>query len=237
MASFAEQSSAEHHRNVAAGGPRALVFGASDGLITNASLILGFAGAATDPGLIRLAGFAGLAAGAFSMAAGELVSMQAQRELLERELAVEREALLSDPEEEERELAAIYVAKGLDATLAADLAKVQMRDPALALEAHAREELGIDPAQLGSPLQAAVVSFAAFAVGAIIPLLPWMFASGKIATWTSIGASACAAFGLGAVLGVFTGRSRIRSGLRSLGVAVLAASATWLIGLAVGVHL
>jgi VIT1/CCC1 family predicted Fe2+/Mn2+ transporter len=225
MASSAEQSSAEHHRNVAAGGPRALVFGASDGLITNASLILGFAGAATDPGLIRLAGFAGLAAGAFSMAAGELVSMQAQRELLERELA------------EERELAAIYVAKGLDATLAADLAKVQMRDPALALEAHAREELGIDPAQLGSPLQAAVVSFAAFAVGAIIPLLPWMFASGKIATWTSIGASACAAFGLGAVLGVFTGRSRIRSGLRSLGVAVLAASATWLIGLAVGVHL
>ena len=237
MLPLVEQSSSEHHRNVASGGARALVFGASDGLITNASLILGFAGAATDPGLIRLAGFAGLAAGAFSMAAGELVSMQAQRELLERELAIERAALLSDPEEEERELAATYIAKGLDVTLAADLAKVQMRDPALALEAHAREELGIDPSQLGSPLQAALISFAAFAVGAIIPLLPWMFASGKIATWTSITVSAGAAFGLGAVLGVFTGRSRIRSGLRSLGVAALAASATWLIGLAVGVHL
>lgn len=237
MARPLEQDPAEHHRNVAGGGPRALVFGASDGLVTNASLILGFAGAATSPGVVRLAGFAGLAAGAFSMAAGELVSMQAQRELLERELRVEREALAANPDAEEAELRAIYERKGIEPHLAADLAKVHMRDPELALEAHAREELGVDPRELGSPWQAAIVSFMAFALGAFLPLVPWLFTGGGVATWTSIGISAVAATGLGVVLGYFTGRSMLYSGARSLLVATAAALATYLIGRAVGVSL
>jgi len=161
-----------HHRDVRSGGARAAVFGVSDGLVTNVSLILGVAGAHPGGSIVRLTGVAGLVAGAFSMAAGEYLSMQAQRELLQRELEVERQSLRRAPEAERRELTAIYERRGLDPGLAAELVDEVMRDPDVALETHAREELGIDPGSLGSPWRAAVSSFVTFAVGALLPLLP-----------------------------------------------------------------
>jgi VIT1/CCC1 family predicted Fe2+/Mn2+ transporter len=210
------------------------VFGISDGLVTNVSLILGVAGAHPGGSVVRLTGLAGLVAGAFSMAAGEYVSMQAQRELLQRELEVERQALRKSPDTERRELTAIYESRGLEPALAQELAGEMMRDPDLALETHAREELGINPARLGSPLQAAVSSFVMFALGALLPLLPWLFGSGSAAILASVVIGAVAALAVGAALGVFTGRSPVRSALRQLGLAALAAGATYAVGRLVG---
>jgi vacuolar iron transporter family protein len=224
----------EEHRNVTSGGVRAAVFGMSDGLVTNVSLILGFAGAQPSASVVRLAGFAGLVAGAFSMAAGEYVSMTAQRELFERDLAIERRALAESPEDETRELIEIFKRKGLAPELAKRLASEVMSDPDLALETHAREEFGVDPSSLGSPLTATISSFLAFSVGAFIPLLPWLIGSGAAAVAWSIALSAVAALTLGAVLGGLTGRSRVRGALRQLGIATLAASVTYGVGRAVG---
>jgi vacuolar iron transporter family protein len=210
------------------------VFGISDGLVTNVSLILGVAGAHPGGSVVRLTGLAGLVAGAFSMAAGEYVSMQAQRELLQRELEVERQALSKSPDTERRELTAIYESRGLEPALAQELAGEMMRDPDLALETHAREELGINPARLGSPLQAAVSSFVMFALGALLPLLPWLFGSGSAAILASVVIGAVAALAVGAALGIFTGRSPVRSALRQLGLAALAAGATYAVGRLVG---
>jgi VIT1/CCC1 family predicted Fe2+/Mn2+ transporter len=224
-----------HHRDVQGGGARAAVFGISDGLVTNVSLILGVAGAHPTGSLVRLAGLAGLVAGAFSMAAGEYVSMQAQRELLQRELEIERHALHVNPETERRELTAIYESRGLEPSLARELAGEMMRDPELALETHAREELGINPARLGSPVQAAASSFLMFAVGALLPLLPWLFGSGTPAVLASVAIGVVAALGVGAALGGFTGRSTVRSALRQLALAAIAAGATYGIGKLVGV--
>ncbi len=162
------------------------MFGVSDGLVTNVSLILGVAGAHPAGDVVRISGLAGLVAGAFSMAAGEYVSMRAQQELLERELDVERQAIRKSPEAERRELTAIYEKRGVDPTAARELAGEMMRSPELALQTHAREELGINPAQLGSPFLAAVSSFVTFAVGALLPLLPWLFTSGTRAIWASV---------------------------------------------------
>ena len=145
------------------------------------------------PGVVRLAGLAGLIAGAFSMASGEYISMKGQAELLERELELEEREIQRHPEAERRELAAIYRQRGMTAEVADELANEMMRDPELALEAHAREELGIDPSQLGSPRQAAVSSFVAFCVGALVPLLPWFFAAGNGAVVASIVLGALAA--------------------------------------------
>ena len=139
-----------HHRDISGGGARAAVFGISDGLVSNVSLILGVAGASSSAGAVRLAGLAGLIGGAFSMAAGEYVSMRAQSELMERELDVERQAILSDPEDERRELAALYRARGIDADMAEELSSKMMRSPEIALETHAREELGYTPGETGS---------------------------------------------------------------------------------------
>jgi VIT1/CCC1 family predicted Fe2+/Mn2+ transporter len=224
----------EEHRNVTSGGPRAAVFGMSDGLVTNTSLILGFAGAHPAASVVRLAGLAGLVAGAFSMAAGEYVSMSAQRELFERELAVERRALEETPEGETQELIEIFKRKGLAPELASRLASEVMSDPELALETHAREEFGVDPASLGSPITATISSFVAFTVGAFIPLLPWLFGGGTAAVAWSICLSAIAALALGAVLGSLTGRSKVGSALRQLAIAALAAGVTYLVGHAVG---
>ena len=225
----------EHkHRDVQSGGARAAVFGVSDGLVTNVSLILGVAGAQPGAGVVRLTGLAGLVAGAFSMAAGEYVSMQAQRELLERELEVERQALDRAPGAEGDELTAIYTRRGIDPTLARELADEVMSDPELALETHAREELGINPQSLGSPWTAAVSSFVAFAFGALLPLLPWLFGSGAAATLASVVIGVVASLAVGWAVGYFTGRSRLRSALRQLAVATVAASVTFGIGRAVG---
>lgn len=224
-----------HHRNIQSGGARAAVFGASDGLVSNASLILGVAGAHPAGSVVGLAGLAGLVAGAFSMAAGELLSMQAQRELLQRELDMERQALRRSPQAERRELAAIYERRGLDPALARDLVEEVMRDPELALETHAREELGINPGELGSPALAALSSFVMFALGALVPLVPWLVTRGGPAIIGSVVAGAVASLVIGGLLGLLTGRSTWRSAMRQLGVAAVAAAVTYGIGRAVGV--
>ncbi len=169
------------------------------------------------------------------MASGEYLSMQAQRELFERELTIERRALAESPEHERAELAAIYRAKGVEAGLADELAATMMRDPELALDTHAREELGIDPDAIGSPWGSALISFVTFAVGALLPLLPWLWGSGQTAVVGSVAIGAVAALVVGALLGAFTGRSKVRSALRQLAVAALAASVTFGVGRLVGV--
>ena len=223
-----------HHRNVSGGGARAAVFGISDGLVSNVSLILGMAGAHSSAGAVRLAGIAGLVGGAFSMAAGEYVSMRAQSELMERELDVERRAIQADPEDERRELAALYRSRGIEADLAEELSVKMMRDPELALETHAREELGFTPGQTGKPFEAALSSFVMFAIGACIPLLPWLFTGGTAAILWSVALAAAASFGVGVALSFFTGRSWLWSACRQLLIAVAAAGVTYTVGRLVG---
>jgi len=220
---------------VGTGGARAAVFGVSDGLVTNVALILGIAGAHPSGSIVRLAGIAGLVAGAFSMAAGEYVSMKAQRELFERELALEHHEIQHRPEGERRELVRIYENRGIDPEIARRLAKEMMRTPELALETHAREELGINPNSLGSPVQAAVSSFATFAIGAFLPLLPWLVSTGTAAILGSVIIGAVAAVGVGAALALFTRRSLWRSALRQLVISAVAAGVTFGIGHAVGI--
>ena len=224
-----------HHRNIQGGTARAAVFGISDGLVSNVALILGVAGASPGPGVVRLAGLAGLIAGAISMAAGEFISMTAQAELLARELSMEAIELRRHPEHERRELVQIYRSRGVEPETAEQLATEMMRDPDLALETHAREELGIDPSQLGSPVGAAVSSFLAFAVGAFVPLVPWLVSRGGAALAASIVLGALSALGVGAALARFTGRSVARSAFRQLLWAAVPAAITYAIGAVVGV--
>jgi VIT1/CCC1 family predicted Fe2+/Mn2+ transporter len=226
----------EHHRDVQGGAARAAVFGVSDGLLTNVSLILGVAAANPAPGIVRLAGFAGLVAGAFSMATGEFVSMSAQRELLEREVAIEREELRRHPESEHRELVALYVSRGVPLPAAEQVATAIARDPELALEVHSREELGVTPGSTGSPRDAALSSFGSFCIGALVPLLPWFFASGTVAVVTSIVLGALMSLAVGVAVAAFTGRSRVRTAARQLLIAAVAAAVTYGVGTAVGVH-
>ncbi|MGH9081460.1 MAG: VIT1/CCC1 transporter family protein [Acidimicrobiales bacterium] len=223
-----------HHRDLRGGGARAAVFGVSDGLVSNVALILGMAGAHASAGAVRLAGLAGLIGGAFSMAAGEYVSMRAQSELMQRELDVERQAIHHDPEDERKELAAIYEGRGLDSGLAQELSVKMMRSPELALETHAREELGIDPEQTGKPVEAAISSFVSFALGAVIPLLPWLVTGGTVATRWSMVLGALAALAVGAALAHFTGRWWLWSALRQLVISAIAAAITYSIGHVVG---
>ena len=184
----------------------AAVFGISDGLVTNVSLVLGVAGANPGGSIVRLAGIAGLVAGSFSMAAGEYLSMTAQRELQERELEVERRALSDNPRGEAAELRGMYVRRGIEPGVAHEMVNEVMQDPDLALETHAREELGISTQNLGSPWQAAAASFVTFAVGAFIPLAPWLFTSGTLAIMLSVILGGLAAIGVGIVLARFTER-------------------------------
>ncbi|MDQ1445235.1 MAG: vacuolar iron transporter family protein [Acidimicrobiaceae bacterium] len=223
-----------HHRNIQGGTARAAVFGISDGLVSNVALVIGVAGAHPAASVVRLAGVVGLLGGAFSMAAGEFNSMQAQRELLERELEIERKELHRRPENERRELVQIYRSRGVDKELAEELATEMHRDPDLALETHAREELGIDPAELGSPGSAALASFITFAIGAVIPLMPWFFAQGTTAIWLSVALGLVASLAVGVGLSAFTGRSWLRTAARQLVVGVFAAGVPYLIGRAVG---
>lgn len=223
-----------HHRKVQGGAARAAVFGMSDGLVSNVCLILGVAGASTSPATVRLAGLAGLVGGALSMAAGEYVSMQAQKELLERELAMEWREIRRRPESERRELAALYRNRGIQADTAERMATEVSADPAVALETHAREELGIDPAELGSPYKAAGSSFFSFAVGALLPLVPWFFGRGAAAIGASVVIGVAAALAIGVALARFTGRSVIRTAARQLAVASVAAAVTFGVGKLVG---
>lgn len=218
------------HRDVTGGTARAAVFGVSDGLVSNVALILGVAAAAAERSNVLVAGVAGLLAGAASMAAGEYVSMKAQSELVERELEIERRSLDRQPGAETRELASIYRQRGLDDAQAMEMAEAVMVDPEVALEVHAREELGVDPDDTGNPIAAAVSSFIAFSIGAIIPLLPWFFAEGNGAILASALLGLVAATGVGVTLARFTERSAIRTAGRQVGWAVAACAVTWLIG-------
>ncbi len=222
------------HRNLQGGGARAAVFGVSDGLVSNVALILGMAGAHSSASAVRLAGVAGLIAGSFSMAAGEYVSMRAQSELMLRELDVERDAIRHEPEDERRELAAIYRSRGLDNDMADELSVKMMSDPELALETHAREELGINPDETGNPLQAAVSSFVMFALGAFIPLVPWLITGGTTAILWSVALTAVSAFAVGAALAVFTGRPWLWSATRQLLISGIAAGVTYGVGHLIG---
>lgn len=225
------------HRTSAGGSLRAAVFGANDGLVSNLALIMGVAGGTGSPSVILLAGVAGLVAGAGSMAAGEWVSVQSQRELYERELEVERWELATFPDDEREELELIYRAKGLSEEGAAELATAIMADPDVALDTLAREELGLNPGDLGSPWTAAVSSFLAFAAGAVIPVVPFLFATGPAAITASAVVSALALAAAGGVISLFTGRPVWRSALRMVLIGGGAATATFLIGSLVGVTL
>ncbi|WP_420639106.1 VIT1/CCC1 transporter family protein [Candidatus Poriferisocius sp.] len=224
-----------HHRKVTQGGYRAAVFGVSDGLVSNMAIILGFAGGTSGQGLVRLVGIAGLVAGAMSMAAGEYLSMQAQRELLERELERERREHARNPESEVEELAEIYESRGMEQAVAREMATNVMADPEKALEVHAREEMGIDPNELGKPLFASLSSFFSFALGAVLPLLPWFFGGGNGAIVGSIVLGAVGAILVGSALAVATNRSVVRGSLRHLVFVAATAAATFGIGSAVGV--
>ena len=225
------------HRTGQSGTLRAVIFGVSDGLVSNTSLVMGVAGAATagKSRFILLAGIAGLLAGAFSMAAGEYISMQSQRELYERQIALERAELEMMPAEEQAELATIYRSKGFDAAEADAIAERLFRDPEHALDTLIREELGLDPDELGSPWGAAGGSFLAFAVGAVIPVLPFLFIAGQAAIVVSLVLSLLAMFAVGVGVSLLTGRGAIFSGLRQVGIGAAAAAVTFLVGRVIGV--
>lgn len=218
------------HRNVQGGASRAAVLGAGDGLITNVSLILGVAGASTAASPVRLAGVAGLLAGAFSMAAGELVSVRAQDELVQRELDVERQEIAEHPNAERRELAAMYTAQGVSPKDSETVASILSRYDQVAFDTHARLELGVDPQAAGSAVQASVASFLSFATGAFLPLIPWLFFGGTKAVFISICIGAVTAAALGAAIGAFTGRGMFRTAMRQLVAAVVAAGITFGVG-------
>jgi VIT1/CCC1 family predicted Fe2+/Mn2+ transporter len=227
------------HRAGNTGTVRAAIFGVSDGLVSNAALVMGIAGATTASGqgsFVVLAGVAGLLAGAFSMAAGEYVSMRSQTELLERQIELERAELEAMPEEEEAEIAAIYHARGFPDDEAKAIAKRLMADPKVALDTLVREELGLDPEELGSPWGAAISSFLAFAVGAFVPLLPFILLTASTALFASIALTAVALFSVGAAVSLLTGKSAIYTGVRQLAIGAAAAAITYAVGSLIGVN-
>lgn len=222
------------HRSDRSGAVRAAVFGVSDGLVSNAALVMGFAGSGVGRSTVVLAGLAGLLAGAFSMAAGEYVSMSSQREMFERELDLEARELDEFPEEEREELVLIYQAKGLGAQEAEQLADRLMVDRQTALDTLAREELGLDPDALGSPWTSALSSLLTFALGAAVALVPYLVASGSVALVAAIAAVTVALVAVGAGTGLLNGRSPVRSGMRQLLVGGLAVTITYVVGALLG---
>lgn len=229
--------SEENVNNAQSGTLRAAVFGVNDGLVSNLSLVMGIAGASAESKYVLLAGVAGLLAGAFSMGAGEYVSMRVQREVFEKMIAEEKRKQATLPEEERIKLQTIYEGKGIPTEQAALLSRTVMADEKLALETHVREELGLNPDELGSPWGAAASSFFAFVGGAIIPVLPYIFSSGVTAFILSIGLSGFGLLAVGAALSFVTGKSLIFSSLRMLGIGSSAAAVTYLVGYLLGVSI
>ncbi len=223
------------HRDVAGGWLRPAVFGAMDGLVSNLSLITGVAAGVTNPHLVVLSGLAGLVAGAFSMAVGEYTSVASQAELVKAEIDIEKREIARRPEAEEAELAGLYRKRGLPEPLAREVARQLSANHEVAWRVHAREELGVAPDDLPSPYVAAFSSFASFAAGAVVPLLPYLL--GAHALWISLGLSAVALFLPGAAVGRMTSRTPLASGVRQLALGAAAAGVTYLIGSAVGVGL
>ncbi len=226
---------AESWHRGGAGNLRAIVFGASDGLVSNLSLVMGVAGATSDPSFILLSGIAGLLAGAFSMAAGEYISVRSQVEVLERQIALERAELAAIPDEEFEELVAIYQTKGMPEEDARRFATHIFSDPELALTTLVREELGLDREGMSSPWAAAGGSFLAFCVGAIIPVIPFLFGSGPVPLLVSFVISLVALFVLGALVSLLTGRNLVFSGMRQVGIGAAAAIVTFIVGRVIGV--
>ena len=224
------------HRAGRSGTLRAVIFGVSDGLVSNLSLVMGVAGASSGEGhFILLAGIAGLLAGSFSMAAGEYISVQSQRELFERQIALERAEMEAMPDEERAELAAVYRGKGFSESEANAIAERMFRDREHALDTLVREELGLDPDELGSAWGAAIGSFIAFGVGAAIPVLAYVVLTGSSAFVVSIGLSVIALFAVGAGVSLLTGRGALYSGGRQVLIGAAAATVTYVVGLIVGV--
>lgn len=229
---------ASRHRGADSGGSlRAAVFGVNDGLVSNLSLILGVAGAAHDPKIVLVSGIAGLLAGAFSMSAGEYISMRSQRELFEHQIDLERDELQLYPTQEAEELALIYQARGVPMDEARALAGKLLENPEHALDTLAREELGLNPDELGSPWGAALFSFLAFGAGGIVPLLPFLFGTQANAILLATALGLAGLFAVGAALSLFTGRAALWSGLRMVLIGGSAALTTYLIGKWLGVSL
>jgi VIT1/CCC1 family predicted Fe2+/Mn2+ transporter len=229
------RTTGEHHhdhRDVTGGWVRPAVFGVTDGLVSNTALIVGVAGAHVSPHNIVLTGLAGLAAGAFSMATGEYVSVASQEELTRAEIEIEKAEIARVPAAEEAELAAIYVQRGVEPALAKEVARQLSVDPEQVWRVHAREELGVDPDDLPSPWLAAGSSFVAFALGALVPLLPYLL--GATTLPVSVALAALALFAAGALVSRFTTRNWLYAGARQLALGGVAAGLTYAIGSAVG---
>ncbi|GAB2496464.1 VIT1/CCC1 transporter family protein [Arenimonas alkanexedens] len=225
------------HRTVGGGNLRAAIFGVNDGLVSNASLILGVVGAQASTGTVLATGIAGLLAGALSMAAGEYVSVRSQRELFEYQIGLEADELKQYPEAEAEELALIYIARGMDPAQARAFAQQLVRNPSQALDVLAREELGLNPDDLGSPIGAAVFSFSAFTIGALVPLAPFFLGSTlPNAAYWGTGLAAAGLFATGAAMSLFSGRNPLFGGLRMLGIGALAGATVFLIGRLIGVE-
>lgn len=226
------------HRTAGGNALRAAVLGASDGLLSNFNLVMGVAGAELTNTNILLTGFAGLLAGAISMALGEWISVQSSRELYQKQIDIEKDEIAAAPQEEIEELVLIYQARGMDATSARSLATKLMSRPESAIESHARDELGIDPEELGgSAWEAAVTSFLLFGTGALLPVLPFLVLKGSAAVATSVALSAVGLFTIGSAITLFTGRSVLYSGVRQVLFGLAAAAAVFCLGRLVGMGL
>ncbi|MBJ7487876.1 MAG: VIT1/CCC1 transporter family protein [Ilumatobacteraceae bacterium] len=219
------------HRSVSGGLARAAIFGISDGLVSNVSLVIGIAGGGVSTSIVRLAGLAGAVAGAASMAAGEWVSVSAQNELIQREVEMERREIVNNPEFETLELAAFYEGHGMSKEQAASAAQEVMSKPELALIVHAREEFGIDVDDLASPPRVAAVSFICFIVGALLPVLPWYIGSGAAAKTASVLIGVFVAAIVGGFIGKSAERSIARTSLRQVLILLVACGVTYSIGL------
>jgi VIT1/CCC1 family predicted Fe2+/Mn2+ transporter len=222
------------HRDVSGGWLRPAVFGAVDGLVTNASLISGLGGGGVSAHTVVLTGVAALVAGAFSMGTGEYISVTNQNELVQSEVSLERQMLSRFPAAEEEELAGYFQQYGADPDTAARMAAAVSADPGTALRIHTREELGVDPDELPSPLLAGAASWLAFSLGALVPLFPYLI--GLHVLWVSLALTAVALLCGGMVVGRLTGRPMVQAGLRQLALGGLAIAVTFLVGHLIGSH-
>src|SRR5215218_7861719 len=233
MTSYDETERVEHeHKNITGGWLRPAVFGASDGLVSNFALIAGVTGGSDDSKVVLLAGLAGLAGGAFSMAAGEYISVRSQSEQALAEIELERREIARNPGGEEYELAQMYVAKGLEPDLAREVARQLSRDPDSVLDVHVREELGLDPADLPSATLAAGSSFLSFAIGAFLPVLPYLF--GATSMLPALVLTVAGLFLCGAFVTKLTPRPWWYGGSRQVAVGAVAAAVTFAVGSLVG---
>lgn len=238
MPTSVSQVGERHRGGVSGGNLRATVFGINDGLVSNAALVMGVAGSGAAPSIVLMTGTAGLLAGALSMAAGEYVSVRSQRDMYEYQIALEREELAEYPEEEAEELALIYEARGMDLEQARIFARSLLGNPDHALDVLAREELGLNPDDLGSPLGAASSSFFAFALGAVLPLLPFLIGlpAHSVMGWT-IGVTAIALAAVGMLISLFTGRNAWLGAARMVAIGGGAGVIAWWVGSWLGVAL